>query len=264
MENGNEIKYESFYELMKGFYYGYPFAVESIINYKYSMRDNLMYFKREILENLILLNSEKKIAYLNRLKFGLEEKNGNPSPDTASLEKWYKIYNSPKESDSSFNNFKNPLFELLDRKPPTDDDFIDVNLDRNIRMVQNDFYRYYYDFYLKEALDFTNDQINQLQISRMTNQIDSKEKTIKKLKTNLSVPELALLFKMLNELKPTIFEIESDAELHRFISDNFSTKKSPEISVQSLRNEFSKPDPNAKGFWEKHLYTMTAMLRTKK
>lgn len=84
-----------------------------------------------------------------------------------------------------------------------------------------------------------------------------------KLITNLSVPQLSLLFKMINDLKPTVFKTESNAQLFRFISTNFKTKKSSEkgISENKLRNEFSSPDIKAIEFWETHLYTMLAQLK---
>jgi hypothetical protein len=84
-----------------------------------------------------------------------------------------------------------------------------------------------------------------------------------KLKTDLSVPQLSLLFKMINDLKPKVFSTKSDAELFRFISANFQTKKSSEngISTQKLRNEFNNPDIKAIEFWEKHLHTMLSNVR---
>lgn len=88
-------------------------------------------------------------------------------------------------------------------------------------------------------------------------------KSTPKLKTNLSVPQLSLLFKMINDLKPKVFNTKSDAELFRFISANFQTKKSTEkgISTQKLRNEFNNPDLKAIEFWEKHLHTMLSNIR---
>ncbi|WP_417861425.1 hypothetical protein [Winogradskyella sediminis] len=84
-----------------------------------------------------------------------------------------------------------------------------------------------------------------------------------KLKTDLSVPQLSLVFKMINDLKPKVFNTKSDAELFRFISVNFQTKKSSEkgISTQKLRNEFNNPDLKAIEFWEKHLHTMLSNIR---
>ena len=88
-------------------------------------------------------------------------------------------------------------------------------------------------------------------------------KSTPKLKTDLSVPQLSLVFKMINDLKPKVFNTKSDAELFRFISANFQTKKSSEkgISTQKLRNEFNNPDLKAIEFWEKHLHTMLSNIR---
>jgi len=81
-----------------------------------------------------------------------------------------------------------------------------------------------------------------------------------KLKTNLSVPELALLFKLLKDLKPNIFDIKSEAELHRFISTNFETKRTgdKDISTQKLRSQFNQPESKAAEFWEEKLRLMLA------
>lgn len=104
----------------------------------------------------------------------------------------------------------------------------------------------------------------------LTSEINKHTKTIEentsttstnpKLKTNLSVPELALLFKLLKDLKPNLFELKSDAELHRFISTNFETKKTGEndISTQKLRILFNQPDPKAAEFWETNLRILLA------
>jgi hypothetical protein len=88
-------------------------------------------------------------------------------------------------------------------------------------------------------------------------------KSTPKLKTDLSVPQLSLIFKMINDLKPKIFNTKSDAELFRFISANFQTKKSSEkgISTQKLRNEFNTPELKSIEFWEKHLHTMLSNIR---
>lgn len=84
-----------------------------------------------------------------------------------------------------------------------------------------------------------------------------------KIKTSLSVPQVALLFKMLNDLKPNIFEVKSEAELHRFISANFETKKSKEegISTDKLRILFNQPDGKAADFWEKHFHTLVTEVK---
>ena len=59
-------------------------------------------------------------------------------------------------------------------------------------------------------------------------------------------------------------KVNSEAELHRFISANFQTKSSdPEkgISENKLRILFNQPDSKAIEFWEKHLRTMLAEIK---
>lgn len=98
-----------------------------------------------------------------------------------------------------------------------------------------------------------------------TNSLIAEEIEVKtqRLKTNLTVPQLALLFKMLDILKPKIFENRTEAELHRFISANFESKNSGEngISTDKLRILFNQPDPKAIDFWEKNLHTLLNELK---
>jgi hypothetical protein len=94
-----------------------------------------------------------------------------------------------------------------------------------------------------------------------TQPIDTESSATNKerLKVNLSVPQLALLFKMVTTLKPNVFDIKTEAELLRFISANFQTKSSnPEkgISENKLRILFNQPDDKAIEFWETNLRTM--------
>lgn len=96
---------------------------------------------------------------------------------------------------------------------------------------------------------------------------ESNTTSNERLKVNMSVPQLALLLKMVNDLKPSIFNLKSEAELHRFISANFQTKNSSVengISENKLRILFNQPDSKAIEFWEKHLRTMLAEIKKMK
>jgi hypothetical protein len=84
--------------------------------------------------------------------------------------------------------------------------------------------------------------------------------TSKKLKTNLSVPELVLLFRSLDELKPDVFDVESKEELFAFIAANFETKASSSLSAQSVKNNFYKYNEKAKGKWTEHFSTLRAFV----
>lgn len=77
-----------------------------------------------------------------------------------------------------------------------------------------------------------------------------------KLKTTLSVTQLAYLFKMLLETKQ--ITVNTNAELFRFISKNFSTKGKPEgdISTDALNNKFNSPDNDTIKYWIDELLKM--------
>ncbi|MCB0515386.1 MAG: hypothetical protein KDD49_04920 [Bacteroidetes bacterium] len=83
------------------------------------------------------------------------------------------------------------------------------------------------------------------------------------IKTNLSVGDLALLFRMLYELKPDIFDVKTKAELFRFISSNFTTKKSKEgdISIDTITKKFNDPETKSKELWATHLHTLLTFLK---
>lgn len=96
---------------------------------------------------------------------------------------------------------------------------------------------------------------------------ESNTSSNERLKVNLSVPQLALLFKMINDLKPSVLNVSTEAELLRFISANFQTKNSSVengISENKLRILFNQPDSKAVDFWEKHLRTLLAEIKKKK
>lgn len=96
---------------------------------------------------------------------------------------------------------------------------------------------------------------------------ESNKPSNERLKVNLSVPQLALLFKMINDLKPSVLNVSTEAELLRFISANFQTKNSSVengISEKKLRILFNQPDDKAIDFWEKHLRTMLAEIKKMK
>ena len=64
-----------------------------------------------------------------------------------------------------------------------------------------------------------------------------------KLKTNLSVGEISLLFRLLKEEK--VFDFKNNTELYRFIAETFSTKQADTPSDKSIKNKFLSPDTTA-------------------
>jgi len=91
------------------------------------------------------------------------------------------------------------------------------------------------------------------------------EQTKGKLKVNISVPQLAYLFNMLNELNPAIFDVKTKTELYKFVTDNFVTKATKEtgISLDSFKVDFYKPANKTIEYWIEKLKKMLEESRKK-
>lgn len=74
-------------------------------------------------------------------------------------------------------------------------------------------------------------------LNQMSNDSTS---TIVKLELNLSVADLALLFRLLDEEK--LIKYKQKVEIYRFITTSFRTEKQNNISEDSIKNKFLSPD----------------------
>lgn len=255
-----KIQYESFSHFIKQLEYNYPYRIAPF-DFKYSMRDYLDYLKTEILDNLIVLSKDKQKAYLNKIRYELQNRRQHAWATQEDIQQWLNKYNIASEEEIRGGNRDNELYRILSSEPPSMREEFEEDFNRDTHGIQQDFYNYYYGYYIDAALNFIDEQligIDPASAARTTEPVKNQ-----RIKTNLSVPQLALLFSQLNELKPNIFDIKSEAELHRFISASFETKKSPEtgISTEKLRQLFNQPDSKAAEFWEQHLQTMIARVR---
>jgi hypothetical protein len=169
-----------------------------------------------------------------------------------------KKYNIPIPLDDILETENKILFEILSSIPRQVNGKFTFDYNEQWHEIQLLYFDYYFSRSLKRLHQFLAEQQEEL---NPTTYLPKIEKL--KLKTNLSVPQLALIFKMLNDIKPSIFNVNSEAELHRFISANFETKQSKEegISTDKLRILFNQPDSKAADFWEKHLYTILAEIK---
>ena len=79
----------------------------------------------------------------------------------------------------------------------------------------------------------------------MINSPNSRNSEAKiKIQTNLSVADITFFFKILMITKMIIHK--NNAEIFRFIADNFNTKSSTQISADSVKNNFYNSDTNSK------------------
>lgn len=64
--------------------------------------------------------------------------------------------------------------------------------------------------------------------------------TLSKINLNLSVAEIALLFRLMAD--EGIIEIKNNEEFYRSLTSTFSSKKTPDISPSSFKNKYLSPD----------------------
>lgn len=77
--------------------------------------------------------------------------------------------------------------------------------------------------------------------------IEFDRNRIKPIKLDLSVPQLALMFRLLLENK--LIDAKEKTELYNTISKAFATKASSSISQSSLKNKFNAPEIKDYEFW---------------
>lgn len=84
----------------------------------------------------------------------------------------------------------------------------------------------------------------------------------KKIKTNLSVPQLAYLFKVLKEVG--IITNNENNEIYNVLEQNFSSKQREDISINTLKNDFEAPAYATIEFWREKFMLLVQKARKDK
>jgi len=255
MKDQNKISYNSFKAFLEIIEYNYPYQM-STYAFMLQTKDYLVNLKREILDNIIFLKDENKTAYLNKLLFDLELEYKHAHTTKKEIDLWLTFNNISMEEVLKANKSDNELIQFITSEPVSFIEKEKEGYNPQKEEIQKDFYNYFYGLAINEAIEFINEQFDTIQ--------EAETFKTSKLKTNLSVPELATLFRELNKLKPDIFDIKSKTELHRFISNNFTSKKQDNISKGSIKNNFDTPDSKAADFWIENMYTIIDNLKKTK
>lgn len=82
---------------------------------------------------------------------------------------------------------------------------------------------------------------------------------IDKIKTNLTVTEIALLFRTLHDNK--LIEVKNKTDLFQTISKVFSSKKQEDISANTIKNHFDAPDYKAIETWDIEFTNLRSTIR---
>jgi hypothetical protein len=104
----SKIKDDNFNIFIKAFRVQLPSGTCTVKLF-YQWRDNLSYFKKEVLSNLIHLEQDARKPYLNRLKFELNETLQHCHTSTEELNNLYSKYETSEEELLRNRSIHQPL-----------------------------------------------------------------------------------------------------------------------------------------------------------
>ncbi len=267
------IKLRDFKSFIHHLEFPFPNSIPTF-NFVYMLQENMVFLRKEVLDNLLNLDKDKRKPYLNMLKYDCEVKLKLACTTKEDLQVWLDFYHIASEEEIRYNTTDNVINRILRRNTPTQEEEAVKGFNKNTVIIQRLFYNYYYGYYINKAIIFLNNQIEELcpyiQHHVYDNQLTTHEYIPPflppphlKLKTNLSVPQLALIFKLLMDLDPPVFDIDSNRELYTFMEANFLTKGKGDIgpTIAKLNNLNSFVDKSTTLFWRPILKKMSEMLR---
>ncbi len=214
-------------------------SYNSICNYINTTMYNEL--ETEFYKKIEKLNSFELNRYLNNSIL----QNNTYKPElrqSVLLEKFWKEIHAPNEPTSEIDKFHTDFFKVYFEA------YSQV-FNKYMALISKVF-----NAYLRGLLN-TNVKSNQLEpITQLVTQ---------KLKTNLSVPQLAYLFKMLMDINPPIFDTKTKKQVYEFIEASFTTKGKEDSgpTVAKLNNLYSNVDKDTANFWVDKLKKMLEQAR---
>lgn len=230
----------------KEFYYNLFYSSDSISLPDLKMNNHTdHYFKKEYPQ--ILFNEMMKIIEKNPVNAKIFFTN--------SKKKLIEIYSGEDKEDLIYSLFSHIFDPYSPNRDPSffENELILYVIDSLNNYMPNyvsTFNELYNDFYLSH-LDSSNTSSNE------------SKNISNKLKTNLTVKELSALFRLLDEVKPNMFEYKNKTEIYRFITRNFITKgkDGTEISENSVKNHFNTIDYDTSVTWESYFNKIIKVTR---
>ena len=162
-EPEEKVKMRDFHAFMKELKYNYPLEY-SPLDFKGISEEYLVYFKKEILDNLINLASDDRKPYLNRLIFELQEHQKHAWATQEMLNKWYEKYNTTEEVALNDRMSENDIYSIISDEPPSFDDTFKEGYNIDTTTMQTDFYNFFYGKIIQNALDFIQLQVAEYSI----------------------------------------------------------------------------------------------------
>jgi hypothetical protein len=157
--------------------YNYPFEHAPMVYFQ-KWKTNLSHFKKEVLNNITNLSTERRIPFLNKLLFELEEMLDGIQVTKEELDELYLQHNTSENDIFKKRDFKNSLHIAIHSEPAEFENHFKGGFDPMSETYQFTFYNYHYGQTINNAIIFLKEQkieytSNSIEIEKKVN--ESKE-----------------------------------------------------------------------------------------
>ena len=249
MKTDYQIRNEHLIYMLNYLEYTYPYQY-CPCSFFYQLKDSIPYLKTEVYNNLVTLSEAGKTPYLNNIKYQLGRKYEEIDPNTLEYVEKYKNEYNVQDYDMYNFGYQNGLLKVLSEEPKElEKRFLkphlyDDELPKEADSMQLVFWHYAIKVHCETVFDFVDEQLNLLAPNTKT----ETKPTITKVDTNLTVPQLAYLFRAL--VDEDLITPKQKTDLFKAVSEIFKTKGTETISSSSFKNHFNSPESNAIDFWQ--------------
>lgn len=141
--------------------YNYPFEHAPMVYFQ-KWKTNLSHFKKEVLNNITNLSTERRIPFLNKLLFELEEMLDGIQVTKEELDELYLQHNTSEYDIFKKRDFKNSLHIAIHSEPAEFENHFKGGFDPMSETYQFTFYNYHYGQTINNAIIFLKEQLESL------------------------------------------------------------------------------------------------------
>ncbi len=162
--------------------YNYPFEHAPMVYFQ-KWKTNLSHFKKEVLNNITNLTTERRIPFLNKLLFELEEMLDGIQVTKEELDELYLQHNTSEYDIFKKRDYKNSLHIAVHSDPAKFDNHFEEGFDQMSETYQFTFYNYHYGQTINNAINFLKEQ--KIEYTSSSIEIEKQENEPKEARNNI-------------------------------------------------------------------------------
>lgn len=156
---GVDIEFTSFRQLLKDWEFNYPLK-HAPLTYFHMWKENLRYFRIEVLDNMMQMPHSAKIHYLDNLKYQISECQKAAHTTEQEYVSLLSKYKTNKRDILELTDYENKIFEVINAEVPSFHESMEPDFFPDTLNIQHVFYNYHYGEAIKEAISFLDEQTN--------------------------------------------------------------------------------------------------------